>query len=52
MELLVIWGLFMGFAIFGASQKHRSCFGWGLTGLLFGPFGLLVFLLPARPEQR
>ena len=34
-----------------ASKKNRNFFGWFFTGLLFGPFALLVVLLPLLPEK-
>ena len=30
----------------GATQKNRSGVGWFFVGLLLGPFGLLVYLMP------
>jgi hypothetical protein len=46
MELIWIW---LSFAVFGAvlaKRKHRSLFGWFLAGLVGGPLGLVVGLLP------
>ena len=42
------------FAIFSAilaSKKNRNFVGWFFTGLLFGPFTLLVVFLPLLPEK-
>jgi hypothetical protein len=47
MEILIIWILCPLFAAILASSKGRSGFVWFLAGLLFGPFGLLVGLMPA-----
>ena len=34
-----------------ASKKNRNFIGWFFTGLLFGPFALLVVLLPLLPGK-
>ena len=46
MELVLLWLVFAVFAMIGATQKNRSGVGWFFVGLLLGPFGLLVFLMP------
>jgi hypothetical protein len=46
MELVLLWLVFAVFAMIGASQKNRSGVGWFFIGLLLGPFGLLVYLMP------
>ena len=46
MEFGLLWLVFAVFAMIGAGQKNRSGVGWFLVGLLFGPFGLLVYLMP------
>lgn len=46
MEFVLLWLVFAVFAMIGAGQKNRSGVGWFLIGLLFGPFGLLVYLMP------
>jgi hypothetical protein len=51
MELIVLWLLFATFSAVLASGKGRSCLGWFLCGLIFGPFGLLVGLLPSRGRK-
>ena len=53
---LQVWLLFtllvcLLFAFFSAAlarARGRSSIGWGLLGLLFGPFGLLVGLFPVN----
>lgn len=48
----VLWLLFAIFSAVGAGTKNRSCAGWFFIGLLFGPFGLLVFAMPKlEPEK-
>ena len=46
MEFVLLWLVFAVFAMIGAGQKNRFGVGWFLVGLLFGPFGLLVYLMP------
>lgn len=46
MELVLFWLVFAVFAMIGANQKNRSGVGWFFIGLLLGPFGLLVYLMP------
>lgn len=46
MEWIPIWLLCAVFSAVGASVKNRSTMGWFCLGLLVGPFGLLVFLMP------
>lgn len=46
-EFLLIWLLFGIFSGILASQKGRSGCGWFAVGILLGPFGLLVALIPA-----
>lgn len=52
MTILILMALFAIFSAILANTKHRSVFGWGAIGLLFGPFGLLVVALPALPDPR
>ena len=42
----VMWLLFAVFSSIGAAQKGRTSLGWFMVGLLFGPFGLLVYAMP------
>ncbi|GAB0149563.1 MULTISPECIES: zinc ribbon domain-containing protein [unclassified Marichromatium] len=54
MALLMLWVLFPVFSGVIASARGRDVLGWGLVGLLFGPFGLVVGLLPSlapRPAR-
>ena len=51
MELALLWLVFAVFAMIGATQKNRSGVGWFLVGLLLGPFGLLVYLMPKARFQ-
>ena len=54
MEILVglfLWVLFGVFSAMIASTKGRSAGGWFFMGLIFGPFGLLVALLPATEKS-
>ena len=46
MEIVIFWILFGVFSAMIASGKNRSGALWFFIGLLFGPFGLLVGLLP------
>jgi hypothetical protein len=48
MEILFFALLFAVFSAVVASSKGRSGFGWFLIGLFFGPFGLIVALLPSK----
>jgi hypothetical protein len=52
MEIVVIWFLFAIFSAVIASSKGRSG-AWFFVGLFFGPFGLLVAVLPSlkRPPD-
>ena len=51
MEWLFLW-LICGIAsAVIASNKGRSGLGWFLLGMLMGPFGLMVALLPSREDQ-
>ncbi len=49
---LVFWlmsGLFSGWALMLARARGRWSLGWGVLGLLFGPFGgALAYLLPVE----
>lgn len=45
---LLVWLLFAFFSSALARARGRSSIGWGLLGLLFGPFGLLVGLFPVN----
>ena len=47
MELVLIWLLFGVVAFVIASSKGRGGRGWFLLGPLFGPFALVVALLPS-----
>ena len=46
-----LWILFGIFSAMLASGKKRSTVAWFFIGLLFGPFGLLVALMPELEEQ-
>jgi len=46
MELLLFWILFGVLCAAIAFNKGRSVGGWFLLGILFGPFALVVGLLP------
>ncbi len=46
MEYVIIWLAFAIVSSVIAHVKNRSPEGWFLMGLFFGPFGLLVALLP------
>ncbi len=48
---LFFWLLFAIFSAVIASNKGRSGFAWFLIGFFFGPFGLLVAVLPAQQKQ-
>ena len=51
MELFFFWLLCAIFSAILAAHKNRSAVGWFFVGLLFGPFGLLVAVMPEiRPE--
>lgn len=45
--IYLLWILFPIFSALIASSKGRSGGNWFFIGLLFGPFGLLVGLMPA-----
>jgi hypothetical protein len=45
-EYVILWILCAIFSAVMASSKNRSPEGWFLIGLFFGPFGLLVALMP------
>ena len=51
MEYIFIWLLFAIFSAVIASSKNKSTVGWFLIGLLFGPFGLVVGLLPSGSKK-
>ena len=51
MELVVLWFLFGIVAAVIASHKGRTGCGWFLLGVLFGPFSLVVALLPSMKEK-
>jgi hypothetical protein len=51
MEYIALWLLFAVFSAVIASAKNKSAVGWFLIGLFFGPFGLVVGLLPSSAEQ-
>ncbi len=44
--IIIFWMLFCIFSAILAKSKGRSVLGWGFAGLLLGPFGLLVGLMP------
>ena len=46
MEIILLWFLFGVFSAVIASSKNRSVIVWGFVGFMFGPFGLLVGLMP------
>ncbi|MDT8441103.1 MAG: hypothetical protein RQ723_05550 [Desulfuromonadales bacterium] len=47
---LILWGAFVVGACLVARDKNRHIIGWGLLGLLLGPFALLILaLLPPGP---
>lgn len=52
MEALLMWAVFMIFSGILAHGKGRNVVLWCLAGLLFGPIGLLVGLLPVTAEKR
>lgn len=50
MEFAIMWGAFAVGACLVARDKNRHMIGWGLLGLLLGPFALLILaLLPPGP---
>ena len=50
MEFLFMWGVFIVGACSIAKGKNRNIVGWGLLGMLIGPFALLILaLLPPGP---
>ena len=51
MEYIVLWLLFAVFSAVIASAKNKSAVGWFLIGLFFGPFGLVVGLLPSGNKK-
>lgn len=51
MEYIVLWLLFAVFSAVIASAKNKSAVGWFLIGLFFGPFGLVVGLLPSESQK-
>ena len=48
MEALFLWVLFSVVAALIAKGKGRSGCGWFVLGALFGPFALVIALLPAK----
>lgn len=50
MEILLLWVLFAVFSGVIADSKRRNVIAWALIGLFFGPFGLIVGLLPSQGE--
>jgi hypothetical protein len=52
MTFVAIWLLFGVVAAIIASKKGRSGCGWFLLGVLFGPFSLVVTLLPSRSQEK
>lgn len=51
MEFLLIWLLFGIASALIASAKGRSGCGWFLLGVLIGPFGLIVIVLPSATQK-
>lgn len=51
MEVLTIWILFGVVAAATASRNGRTGCGWFLLGIIFGPFALIVALLPSSKEK-
>lgn len=54
MDFLGVLGLWLLFGIFSmaiANSKGRSGCGWFIIGCLFGPFGLLVAVLPSATQN-
>lgn len=51
MELVLIWCLFGIVAAVIANTKGRSGCGWFLLGMLFGPFALVIALLPSMAQR-
>jgi hypothetical protein len=49
--LVIVWLLFGVAAGMVASTRGRSGWGWAILGCLFGPFGLVVALLPTAEEE-
>jgi hypothetical protein len=47
----ILWLLFGIFSAVIASNKGRSGIGWFFVGVFFGPFGLLVAVLPALKKE-
>ena len=51
MEFVFLWLLFGIASMLIASAKGRSGCAWFVVGIFFGPFGLLVALLPSTDSQ-
>ena len=51
MEILLLGALFGFFSGMIAGSRGRSSLGWFLVGFFFGPFGLLVAVLPKIEEE-
>ena len=51
MELLILWLVFGILAAVVANGKNRSTGAWFVLGALFGPFALVVGLLPRLPDS-
>jgi len=49
---VVFWAFFGVVSATIASSRGRSGLGWFLLGVLFGPFGLVVALLPSAEDTR
>lgn len=51
LDILIIWIVCSVFTAILASRKHRNPLRWLAIGLLLGPFGLLVALLPRAKKE-
>ena len=49
--IFISWILFAVFSAFIANAKNRSSASWFFIGLIFGPFGLVVGLLPSLKSK-
>ncbi len=50
MELLIIWLIFAVWAGVWASSKGYSGLGWGLLGLIFGVFAVIIVAFKPKKE--
>jgi len=51
MGIVIFWIFCAIISAVIASNKGRSGVGWFFLGLLFGPFGFVVAILPAIPKE-